>query len=210
MNVEPQFEACNLSCFRKQTKLFANLSFQLKKGSVMLIEGPNGSGKSSLLRLLTGLSSPGTGEIFWGGKSIQTLQADYWQDLHYIGHANGIKLGLTVTENLQLTNVLMADTYDAPLLTVLTNLKLHTHKNSPARYLSAGQKRRLALARLFLFNKPLWILDEPFTALDSDMQTFFLAELEKHVKQGGVAIVSSHHAIQFNEIDAMKLRLDPC
>src|SRR5436853_2479277 len=96
----------NVSCVRQNKILFENISFQLKGGAILHVEGPNGSGKSSLLRLLTGLMTPAHGEIFWCGKSIDYLRSDYWNQLHYLGHTNGIKLGLTVLENLKLIRLL--------------------------------------------------------------------------------------------------------
>lgn len=208
MDTENKFEAINLSCIRQHNTIFANLSFQLTKGQGLLIEGANGSGKSSLLRLLSGLSTPSTGEIRWQEQAIQSISIEYVEKLHYIGHANGIKLGLTVEENLRLASYLSRQTshdHDG----VLSLLQLANHKFTQANYLSAGQKRRLALAKLFLFPKPLWILDEPFTALDANTQTLFLSHLEQHLKKGGMSIISSHHPIN---IDAamQTLRLEEC
>jgi len=198
-----------LSCIRQQLPLFANMSFQLDAGAMLLVQGNNGSGKSSLLRLLTGLSTPASGMIRWQGKNIQELRADYWEQLHYLGHSNGIKLGLTVLENLQLASYLthgIATTID----NTLAELQLDAHKHSLAKQLSAGQPRRLALARLFLLPKKLWILDEPLTALDTHLQALFTAKLTAHLQLGGLAVISSHHAIAVNTEARQAVRLSAC
>lgn len=199
----------NLSCVRQQKILFADISFHLNSGTALLVEGPNGSGKSSLLKLLTGLSTPAAGDIYWKGKSLSLNHADYWENLHYVGHTNGVRLGLTVAENLQLmghlTDKKLSDSDAA-----LSHLQLAAHKNTQAKYLSAGQKRRLALAKLFLVKKTLWILDEPFTALDAATQEFLLMQLENHLLNGGICIISSHHPIIFKKIPAQTLRLEIC
>lgn len=210
MESEIKLSVINLSCIRQHKSLFANISFQLKAGSVLLIEGPNGSGKSSLLRLLTGLATTENGEILWQGKCIHEQRETYWNHLHYVGHTNGIKLGLTVTENLRLLcHLHLANTLNA-FEPVLSQLQLSAYHHTEARYLSAGQKRRLALAKLFLCQKTLWILDEPLTALDQMTQDFFLSQLNAHVEKGGIAIISSHHPMRFPQVSLQTLRLTSC
>jgi heme exporter protein A len=211
-----QLQIIKLSCIRQHKPLFALISFELKSGDVVLIEGPNGSGKSSLLRLLAGLSTPAHGDILWRGSPIQHCRANYAESLHYVGHTNGIKLGLTVIENLQMMHHLSlasprSDISDiSELEYVLDCLQLSAYKNTQANYLSAGQKRRLALAKLFLIPKVLWILDEPLTALDITTQTLFLSRLTTHLKNGGIGIVSSHHALALKNVTVQMLRLGPC
>lgn len=200
----------NLSCIRQQRLLFENISFQLEAGEALLIEGPNGSGKSSLLRLLTDLSTPASGEIFWHGDKIQNCRDEYISELHYIGHTNGIKSGLTVTENLQLAQRLSLLPATQRYEKILEQLQLNSYKNTPAKNLSAGQQRRIALARLFLIPKKLWILDEPLTALDISTQTFFLENMEMHLLNGGIVVFSSHHPVVFNRVPIKNLRLDSC
>lgn len=208
MQTHKGLQAIDISCLRQQKCLFVDLSFQLTPGDILLIEGPNGSGKSSLLRLLSGLATPFNGEILWQGQPIQQIQTEYRKQLHYISHHHGIKLGLTIHENLRLTKMLH-DGEDDPiqLEKILTLFQLISHQHTPAHYLSAGQKRKLALARLLLFPKPIWILDEPLTALDSAMQQLFLTQLESHAQQGGIALVSSHHPISFKNANVTSLRL---
>jgi heme exporter protein A len=210
MDTVQRLQVKSLRCIRQQQLLFADLSFQLCSGDVLLIEGANGSGKSSLLRLLTGLASPTEGDIFWHDVDIQKDLAEYWQHLHYIGHTNGIKAGLTVLENLQLASQLTQISSLANSGPLLTQLQLSRHQHTLAKFLSAGQKRRLALAKLFLFPKTLWILDEPLTALDTNTQALFLSRLEDHLQHGGIAIVSSHHHISFKNTAVKTLRLETC
>jgi heme exporter protein A len=195
------FEATKLSCIRQQRILFSDVSFRLEKGGLLLVQGSNGSGKSSLLRILCGIATPYSGDIHWTP-----------QHMHYIGHTNGIKLGLTVLENMRLFAALIQQPHDETM-PVLTQLELHPYQHRLAKHLSAGQKRRLALAKLLLFPKPLWILDEPLTALDAHSQRIFLSALETHLKNGGMAIVSSHHAFTLNDVKIQTLTLgeySPC
>ena len=217
MKTEKRLQAANLSCVRQHRFLFSPISFELHSSQLLIVEGPNGSGKSSLLRLLSGLSTSPQGTIFWQNTPIQSLRSIYGNYLHYISHLNGIKPGLTVIENLQLASVLsltedsLHPTYDQAA--ILEHLQLSKHKNSLAKFLSAGQRRRLALAKLFLFSKPLWILDEPLTALDATSQTLFLSHLQNHLHTGGSAIISSHHALHFPAFAEMNIQtvvLNPC
>ena len=206
MTMEKKFQAINLSCKRQQQILFANISFELKSGEALFIEGPNGSGKSSLLRLLTGLSTPTKGEIYWQNQSIQYSRLTYWENLHYVSHQNGIKLGLTVMENLQLMAYLSEKQQDK-IEETLSLLQLSHHQHTPTSYLSAGQKRRLALAKLWLFPKIIWILDEPCTALDAATQILFLTQLETHLQNGGISVMSSHHAMHLKNLATQTLSL---
>lgn len=191
--------ATNLSCTRQHSTLFKSLAFQVRPGELLLVAGPNGSGKSTLLRLLAGLSTPVCGDIDWYGDAIGTCRDHYSQSLHYLGHLHGIKLGLSVRENLDLalhlagrsTPSMSTENKDS----VLNNLQLLQQQHTLAYRLSAGQKRRLALARLFLIPKPLWLLDEPLTALDDRTQEFFFNRLSNHLEQRGLCILSSHQSI---------------
>jgi len=195
-----QLQISDLICIRQQQPLFAPVSFNLRAGEGLLIEGPNGSGKSSLLRILCGLTTPDTGTVHWQGRDIQTVREDYVNALHYVGHQNGLKLGLTAEENLRLLSSCSPYT---PF--VYGNIL-----QKQTRFLSAGQKRKLALSKLFMTPKPLWILDEPLTALDIDAQTEFLAKLDEHLQQGGMCIITSHHPLNFKHSNVTSLRLSPC
>ena len=209
MDAEKKLQAINVSCVRQQKKLFSDLSFTLTAGELLLIEGQNGAGKSSLLRLLSGLATPFSGDVFWQGESIHSARAAYHEQLHYMGHSNGIKLGLTVSENLELAAHLSSSRIPS-FENILESLQLSSYQNTLASYLSAGQKRRIALAKLFLYPKMIWLLDEPLTALDKHTQSIFLAQLKLHLKNGGIAIVSSHHTIHVDQAVIHTLRLESC
>lgn len=198
MNSTLLLQATNLCCVRQQKSLFTQLSFQVHANEALIVEGANGTGKSSLLRLLAGIATPATGEIHW-----HTAMPE---NLHYISHTNGIKLGLTVKENLSLVCELANQTKNH-IDTVLNDLQLLSHQATLTANLSAGQKRRMALARLYLIPKLVWILDEPLTALDAATQALFLSSLENHLSQGGAAIISSHHPIPSQRGNLQILRL---
>lgn len=196
-----------LSCLRQKTIIFQNISFDLLPREAILIQGPNGSGKSSLLRLLAGLSLPHAGKIGWHGIPIQHTEA-YHQASHYLGHTNGLKLNLTIAENLSLFATIALKPVKN-LNDIIATLNLPT-PTTQTRLLSAGQLRRLALAKLLLIPKPLWLLDEPLTALDTDMQTLFLTMLEDHLQKGGMAAISTHQPLTFSTIVPKQLRFPLC
>lgn len=200
-----------LSCFRQQHPLFTHLTWQLHTGHVLLVQGQNGSGKSTLLRMLSGLMSPTQGQVLWENQAVQELGTAYYQYFHYVSHTNGIKLRLTVFENIELASHLSGKELNPILVEeVLLQLDLLTYKNKLANSLSAGQKRKLALSKLFLFPKPLWLLDEPLTALDMKTQAFFLNKLENHLQQGGMAVMSSHQPFESTFTGLQTLSLGPC
>ena len=203
----PNLQAIDLSCIRQQRTLFANLFFALQSGDIILVEGENGSGKSSLLRLLVGLASPSNGCIHWQGNAIESSRDEYHKQLHYLSHTNGIKLGLTVWENVQLAGHLSFSPINDHADNVLEQFGLSAYKHTLAKYLSSGQQRKLALIRLFLFSKPLWVLDEPCTSLDAASQALFLSLLATHLQQGGMCVMSAHHAVAFQHVTPTVLRL---
>jgi heme exporter protein A len=196
-------QVIQLSCVRQQKAVFTNISFTLDPGEALIVEGENGAGKSSLLRLLAGLSTPFTGNILWKNDPICSLRQEYTALLHYIGHTNGLKPHLSPIENLQLYAHLFSSSqrlrpeWETQLSTVLQLCGLENVARNPAKYLSAGQQRRIALAKCFLLPKKIWILDEPLAALDASMQAIFLTQLATHLRQGGIAIISSHDEIAF-------------
>lgn len=185
--------AQQLTCTRQQKTLFADLSFQVKPEQTLLITGANGAGKSSLLRLLTGMATPASGNVYWNDQNIADDLSSYVEHMHYLGHNNGLRLGLTVAENLLLASEIAQQTIQMDQ--VLSDLQLHTHKDTQTQFLSAGQKRRAALARLLLMPRKLWILDEPFTALDSGSQQLLSQQIDQHVQNGGMCILTSHQAV---------------
>lgn len=186
-----KLEAHQLSCIRDERVLFSELSFTLSSGQVLLIEGANGAGKTSLLRILTGFRKPDTGDLFWNDDAIDDDTQEFYQDTAYIGHHNGLKDTLTAEENLRYAQALASTA-----LTIddaLEQVGLDGYQQTLVRFMSAGQRRRLALARLLCTRKALWILDEPFTSLDRASIKLFEKFIETHVSQGGLAIMTSHH-----------------
>ncbi|NYT64910.1 cytochrome c biogenesis heme-transporting ATPase CcmA [Alcaligenaceae bacterium] len=186
-------EAINLDCVRGERQLFHQLSFRLDAGECLLVQGQNGSGKTSLLRMLVGLTPPAGGAIHWQGKAIQTLGDEYRRQLLYCGHHLGLKDDLTPMENL-MSSIALADesvTVDAAQL-VLQKVGLRGREYLPVRALSQGQKRRVSLARLLLQKRRLWVLDEPLTALDTQASQWVTAEIDRHLSQGGIAVLTSH------------------
>ena len=185
-----KLEARELSCIRDERVLFSELNFTLTSGQVLLIEGRNGAGKTSLLRILTGFRKSDAGDLFWNDELIDDTQ-EFYQDTAYIGHNNGLKDTLTAQENLHYAQSLAIST-----LTIddaLEQVGLNGYQETFVRFMSAGQKRRLTLARLLCTHKPLWILDEPFTSLDRASIKLFEKFIENHANQGGLVIMTSHH-----------------
>lgn len=184
----------NLACIRDDRVLFEHLSLSLAAGQMLLVEGRNGSGKTSLLRILTGLKLADEGEVLWKGQSIEKLTADYYEQVSYVGHHDGVKRELTCLENLRLVQA-MGRPSNLDLDEVLDRVNLYRYGDTLMGSLSAGQKRRLALARLFATESTLWILDEPFTSLDKASMGNFETMFEQHMQQGGNVVMTSHHDI---------------
>ncbi len=185
-------EAHDLKCVKGSAELFSNIHFQVESGEALVVEGSNGSGKTSLLRILCGFNLPVEGEITWCGEPIDTHD-EYQQQISYIGHASGVKLDLTVMENLVFAQRLVgSDCDENEIKEIIRSVGLFKQRNVLARKLSAGQKRRVALARLQLEERSLWILDEPLTALDKVFVNEFEQILKKHLDNNGMLIVTTH------------------
>lgn len=188
--IAKKLEAKQLTCIRDERTLFCDLNFTLTSGQVLLIEGANGAGKTSLLRILTGFRKPDVGDLFWDDELIDDTQ-DFYQDTAYIGHNNGLKETLTAQENLSYAQSLA--TRALTIDNALAQVGLDGYQDTLVRFMSAGQRRRLALARLLCTHKPLWILDEPFTSLDRASIKLFEKFITVHAMQGGLVIMTSHH-----------------
>lgn len=206
MSDTPLLEISNLACIRDDRVLFEHVSLSLTAGQMLLVEGPNGSGKTSLLRIITGLKLADEGEVLWQGKSIQQLTADYYEQINYVGHHDGVKRGLTCLENLRLVQA-MGKPSPLDLDTALEQVNLYRYGDTEVRNLSAGQKRRLALARLLVTESELWILDEPFTSLDQASMKLFKSLFERHLQDRGLIVMTSHHVIEMPKAQVQHLEL---
>ncbi|MBK9955193.1 MAG: cytochrome c biogenesis heme-transporting ATPase CcmA [Rhodocyclaceae bacterium] len=195
-----------LSCLRGERRLFSDLAFELAPGEWLHVQGENGAGKTTLLRALVGLAQPDEGEIRWRGAPIGKLGEDYRREMLYLGHHGAVKEELTPLENLRLAAALDGRKLDdRDTIATLHRFGLKGREELPVRCLSAGQKRRVLLARLVTRNAALWVLDEPFTALDVKAIEMLSALIGEHLAQGGMAILTSHQAMPMANGKVMKL-----
>ncbi len=183
-----EFSFDNLSLERAERLVAEGLSARVQGGEALLLVGPNGSGKSSLLRALAGLMLPAAGRIAWDGVDVAKDADAHRARLTFVGHQDAVKPGLSALENLRFWARMGGGDADA----ALGIFKLANLADRPARFLSAGQRRRLALSRLALRHKALWLLDEPTTALDADSRASFQSLLTQHLERGGIAIIATH------------------
>ena len=202
-------EAVDLECVRGDRPLFSHFSFGLAPGELLHVRGRNGSGKTTLLRTLCGLTRPAAGEVRWNGADIHALGDEYRGQLTYVGHSNGIQGELTPEENLRVDVSLSSNTDTTLVRATLERLGLSAYHHFPAKVLSQGQKRRLALARLFVQKKSLWILDEPLSALDVSSVTLMTELLVDHLARGGMIVMTSHQEIEVETKSVLKtIKLD--
>jgi heme exporter protein A len=201
-------EVKKLFCERDERVLFSNLSFGIGAGEVVQIEGQNGSGKTTLLRILCGLNESYEGELFWRQKEIAEVRDDYFSQMLYVGHLAGVKSTLTAEENLRWMQQLDPALDKVSVAEALKSVGLYGFEDVPCYTLSAGQQRRVGLARLYLSTAPLWILDEPFTALDKKGVAEKEALLAQHVLNGGSVILTTHHDLNIPEHTVRRINLD--
>ncbi len=200
-------EAKNLSCIRDDRVLFEGLNFTLKNHQVLLLEGKNGSGKTSLLRIICGFREQDAGELLWCNTIIN--DSNYFSEMAYVGHLDGVKKELTVKENLKMSIALgQAGKYSIDQ--ALEKVHLSGYDDSLVQSLSAGQKRRLSLARLLISKKSLWVLDEPFTSIDREGIRLIESLMHEHITDGGMIILTSHHDLVLHEADVQKINLSLC
>ncbi len=197
-------EARELLCERDERTLFSGLSFTLNAGEWVQITGSNGAGKTTLLRLLTGLSRPDAGDVLWQGQPLHQVRDSYHQNLLWIGHQPGIKTRLTALENLHFYH---RDGDTAQCLEALAQAGLAGFEDIPVNQLSAGQQRRVALARLWLTRATLWILDEPFTAIDVNGVDRLTKRMAQHTEQGGAVILTTHQPLNVAESKIRRISL---
>ncbi|EPQ8463854.1 cytochrome c biogenesis heme-transporting ATPase CcmA [Escherichia coli] len=197
-------EARELLCERDERTLFSGLSFTLNAGEWVQITGSNGAGKTTLLRLLTGLSRPDAGDVLWQGQPLHQVRDSYHQNLLWIGHQPGIKTRLTALENLHFYH---RDGDTAQCLEALAQAGLAGFEDIPVNQLSAGQQRRVALARLWLTRATLWILDEPFTAIDVNGVDRLTQRMAQHTEQRGIVILTTHQPLNVAESKIRRISL---
>jgi len=208
-STQPTLSVKDLACRRGERLLFEDLCFDLSDGELLLIEGRNGSGKTTLLRTLAGLKAADAGQILWQGTPSKQQTEEFHAELAWLGHLNGIKGDLTAIENLQIycrlrnLNVDEQELWDA-----LETIGLFGYEDLPTRVLSQGQKRRVALAAFLLNKAKLWILDEPFSALDVAAVDLLQSILRKHLDAGGMIILTTHQEVDLITGNIKRLRLD--
>jgi len=196
-----------LSCERGYRELFHNLSFELSPGEILHIKGENGAGKTSMLRILAGLALPVTGTISFNGYDCRQYRSEYNEQVAFMGHKLGIKLELTPIENIQSYCELHAPQSEQEILDTLEQVGLYGFEEMYSNQLSAGQKRRVALAQTMLSDAKLWILDEPFTSLDVIGVALFLKVIQQHVNKGGMVLLTTHQEVDLENCITKYLHL---
>jgi heme exporter protein A len=201
--------ATGLECVRGERRLFSDISFSLSAGTLLQVRGPNGSGKTSLLRMICGLLAPAAGAVSWNGRRIRDLAENYHACLAYLGHLNAIKDELDPAENLTLAAQLAGLPADAAAIAgALDKSGLAASGRLPCKLLSQGQKRRAALARLALSGRrPLWVLDEPYAALDAAGVGYARVLIEEHLARGGIVIMTTHQDVDLAAPSTQRLEL---
>lgn len=209
---EPLLQVQQLYCERDDRILIRDLAFSLGSGDILQIEGPNGSGKTTLIRILCGLSDDYSGDIHWRGQPRHRHDDRFRREHLYFGHLTGIKSSLTPRENLRWILHLKGvaehrNALDAAIETALEQVGLASYEDVPVYALSAGQKRRVALARLQVEPAALWVLDEPFTAIDRKGVAELEALVQQHAAQGGSVLLTTHHALAIPNLRKLQLGL---
>lgn len=199
--------ADDLTCERSDRLLFCGLNLEVNGGEALQVHGPNGSGKTSLLRILCGLALPSAGEVRWRGLDIFANPLDYRAEIVYVGHHNGVKLELSPLENLRVAQAFTARPSGISPFHALERFDLVGFEDTPARALSAGQRRRIALARLLTNQARIWVLDEPFTALDRSGVKIMESIIQTQLKAGGLVIFTTHQPIRLAAGPAKALHL---
>ncbi len=203
---ECPLQAQGLSCMRGDRVLWDNIEFRLVRGQLLQITGANGCGKTSLLKVLAGLAKAHAGSVVWQGRCIQKQKTIYQQQIHYLSHQTSIKNALTVKENLYLN--LQKKVSDQHLSVAVAKVGLSVFQDHFGYQLSQGQKQRVALARLLLSHASLWILDEPFTALDTEMMEDLQSSFRSQLQSGGMIILTTHRPLTQKNLGYQTLNLE--
>jgi heme exporter protein A len=196
----------DLACFRGGRQVFAGLSFTVVAGEALVVLGPNGVGKSSLLRLLAGLVARSGGTLALEGGDPELTIAE---QTHYLGHLDALKLSLTVEENLAFWSRYLGGGRDSTDAEALAAVGLDGIAHLPAGYLSAGQRRRLSIARLIAVKRPIWLLDEPTSALDISAQARLAGFMGRHLAEGGLIVAAAHGPIGLDAARELRLGASP-
>ncbi len=211
--MSPSLELVAAGCVRGNRSLFSGISLQLQPGQLLRVEGANGAGKTSLLRMLCGLMEPTEGQVRWRGQKLGALREEFGRELIYLGHAAALKDELSPIENLQTACTLAGQsTTTQQARRALLDAGLRGHENTLVRRLSQGQRKRSALARLVLANAadqltPLWVLDEPFNALDSAATTWLVGLMQAHLQRAGMVVLTSHQSVSLGDAPQQVLSL---
>ena len=198
-----KLKVTNLSCQKGYNLLFENLSFEINSGEVLKISGPNGSGKTSLLRLLAGLSSFDSGTIDYDSFNLNS--EEYNLDFLYLGHLTALSPELSCIENLKYSSLLGNNKLELDFSSALKKVGLEKFKNELVGTLSAGQKKRIALSLLFVTQSKVWLLDEPFSSLDSKAINIFEQTIEDHCSLGGMCILTTHQECNIKNLKEISL-----
>lgn len=202
----PTLEAEKLACLRDDRLLFEGLSFSISGGEAIVLEGRNGTGKTTLLRILCGLRRPDEGNVKWGGVSIEKCAVDFHRFMAFVGHTDGVKRELSALENLRVLQTLCGKG-NITIEQALATVKLFGYEDVPVHYLSAGQRRRAALARLLVTDAKLWVLDEPFTSLDRSGIKLVEELMDRHLQEGGAMVMTSHHDVNLTTKNMRRIDL---
>jgi heme exporter protein A len=201
-------DVSGLECVRGDRRLFKDICFSLRPGGLLQVHGPNGSGKTSLLRMLCGLVAPAHGDIQWQGASIRGIGEEYFRAVTYLGHLPAVKDDLSALENLLISAELSGiQLSQDKAIDALRRMGLAGRELLPAKVLSQGQRRRVALARLLVAGTTLWILDEPLTALDSAAVQLMQTIMEEHLRNGGMVILTTHQELSVPGVTIQRLDL---
>lgn len=205
MSDSPLFAFSSLSFERDDIPLFADVTDQLNAGDILQVEGPNGSGKTTLLRILAGSLTQTSGEIFWRQQLVSRVRQDYLRDILFVGHQPAVKLELSPLENLRFWRKVMDCDSETKDLEALSAMRLAGYEDVPSYSLSAGQLRRVALARLLISRAAIWLLDEPFTAIDKQGVAELSALLSNHAAKGGMVLLSTHQPLELPNLRRLNL-----
>ena len=198
-----KLSAKNLTLIRGENCLFQGLEFALNRGELLLLEGQNGSGKTSLMRAIAGMLTLETGEILWNDVPVSEQRQEFHGSLVWLAHRTGLKGDLTLVENLRFEAALRRQANVAQAA-IFERLGISRLRRLPLRSLSAGQQRRVALARMLMSDVPLWLMDEPFTNLDLEGRQLVMDLTEEHLASGGMCVMAAHQDV---EIDATVRRV---